>query len=76
MKKSKVFQFWAKMDEKNGEKIEYDWVKGNLIIQKKHFDILNEQNVAGAADQDRGADEGVELTNMIDKIFEDESYEH
>ena len=65
----------------NGEEIEYDWVKGNLIVPELLTDILCEQNVKGDADQDRDNndgdddDEGVEMTNMVDEVFEDESDE-
>ena len=64
--------------EKNGEEIEYDWVKGNLILPEQLIDILCEQNVEGDADQDRDDDDddqGVEMTNMVDEVFEDESDE-
>ena len=58
----------------NGEEIEYDWVKGNLIVPEQLIDILCEQNVMGDADQDRDKDdgvghEGVEMTNMVDEVF-------
>ena len=65
----------------NGEEIEYDCVKGNLIVPEQLIDILCEQNVEGDADQDRDDDddndddEGVEVTNMVDEVFEDESDE-
>ena len=55
---------------------EYDWVKGNLIVPEQIIDILCEQNVEGDADQDRDDydddddDEGVEMTNMVDEVFE------
>ena len=66
------------MDEKNGEEIKYNWVKGNLIIHEQHINILCEQYVQGDADQGRDNDdgdddEGVERTNMVDEVFEDES---
>ena len=32
---------------KNGEEIEYDWVKGNLIIPEELIDILCEQYIEG-----------------------------
>ena len=61
---------------------EYDWVKGNLIVPEQLIDILCEQNVEGDADQNRDDyddddddDEGVEMTNMVDEVFEDESDE-
>ena len=31
----------------NGEEIEYDWVKGNLIVPEQLIDILCEQNIVG-----------------------------
>ena len=62
----------------NGEEIEYDWLKGDLIVPEQFINILCEQNVEGDADQDRddddgGDDDGVEMTNMLDEVFEDES---
>ena len=46
-----------------------------LIIPEQLIDITGEQNVEGGADQDRGNDddEGVEITKMIDEVFEDET---
>ena len=35
------------MDGKNGEEMEYDWVKGNLMITKHHIYILCGQTVKG-----------------------------
>ena len=43
MKTSKAFQIWTKVDGKNGKKIEYDWVKWNLIIPEQLINILCEQ---------------------------------
>ena len=61
----------------NGEEIEYDWVKRNLIVPEQLIDILCEQNVERDADQDRDDDdEGIEMTNMVDKVFEAESDEN
>ena len=58
------------------EEIEYDWVKGNLNVPEQLINILCEQNVNGDVDQDRNDDEGVvDMTNMVDKVFEDESDE-
>lgn len=60
----------------DGEEIEYDWVKGNLIVPEQLIDILCEQNVDRDTDQDRDDDdhdEGFEMTNMVDEVFEDES---
>ena len=65
------------------EEIEYDWVKGNLNVPEQLINILCEQNVDGDADQDTdddGVDEDddegvVDMTNMVDKVFEDESDE-
>ena len=67
----------------NVEEIEYDWVKGNLNVPEQLINILCEQNVDGDADQDTdddGVDEDddegvVDMTNMVDKVFEDESDE-
>ena len=71
-----------KRDSKiNGEENEYEWVKGNMIVPERRIDILCLQNVDGDADDDDDADdgddddEGVEMTNMVDKVFEDESDE-
>ena len=53
-------------------------MKGNLIVPGEQLvNILCVQNVAGYADQDRNGDddEGVEMTNMVDEVFEDESDE-
>ena len=52
METSQAFQIWTKVGGgKNGEKIEYDWVKGNLIIPEQLVNILCEQN--GEGDQIR-----------------------
>ena len=62
----------------NGKKIEYICAKENLTVSEQLIDILGEQNVEGDADQDRNDgddDEGVEMTNMVDKVFGDESDE-
>ena len=62
----------------NGKEIEYLCAKENLIVPEQLIDILGEQNVEGDADQDRNDgydDEGVEMTNMVDKVFGDESDE-
>ena len=73
---SRSRQEWV---ENKWEEIEYDWVKGNLIVPEQLIDILCEQNVEGDADQDSDddgdGDEGVEMTNMVDEVFEDESDE-
>ena len=47
----------------------------NLIIPEQLIDILCEQNVEGDADQDRDTDdgdddEGVEMPNIVDEVFE------
>ena len=51
----------------NGEKIKYDWVKGNLlfhthllflIVPEQLIDSLCEQNVEGDVDKDRDNDDG------------------
>ena len=51
-----------------------------MIITEQLINILCEQNVEGDADQirdndDGNYDEGVEITNMVNKVFEDESDE-
>ena len=59
----------------DGDEIEQDWVKDNLIVPAHLIDILYDQNNAGEADQDLDDDdndEGVDLTNMVDEVFEDE----
>ena len=76
MKTSKAFQIWTKYVEINGKEIDYLWVKENLIVPKQFINILGEQNVDGDGDQDRNDcinDEGVEMTFMVDEVFEDES---
>ena len=55
-------------------------MKGNLIIPEQLINISCEQNVEVNADQDSDNDdgddnEGVEMTNMVDEVFEDESDE-
>ena len=59
----------------NGKGMEYLWVKENMIVPAQVINILGEQNVEGDVDQDRNHgdndDEGVELTYMADKVFED-----
>ena len=80
MEKARPFRSGQKWMEKNGEEIEYNCVKGNLIISEQLVNILCEQNVEVNADQDRDNgdgddDEGVEMTDMVDNVFEDESDE-
>ena len=63
--------------EKNWEENEYNWVKGNLIPEQL-IDILCEQYVEGVHIRDNDDcddNEGVEMTNMVDKVFENESDE-
>ena len=60
----------------NGEEIEYDLEKGNLIVPEQLIHILCEQNVEVDADLDRendngDDDEGIEMTNIVDDGFED-----
>ena len=66
--------------EIHGEEIEHGLVKGNLIIHEQLIDIFCERTVEGDADQyrdaDDGDDEGFEMTNMVDEVFEDESDEY
>ena len=64
----------------DGKEIEYHWVKENWIVPRQLIDILGEQNVDRGADQDRDDDdgyydEGVEMTNMVDEVFIEESDE-
>ena len=71
---SKSGQKWM---EKDGEEIKYAWVKGDLIVPAQLIDSLFDQNNDGKADQDLDDDdEGVELTNMVDEVFEGESDEN
>ena len=54
-------------------------MKDNLIAPAQLIDILCDQNNNGEADHDLDDDdneEGVELTNMADEVFEDESDEN
>ena len=60
----------------NGEEIEYDLEKKNLIVPEQLIDILCEQNVEVDADLDRDNDDGddvdgIEMTNIVDDVFED-----
>ena len=56
----------------DGEEIEYDWVKYTLIVPAHLTDILCDQNNDGETDDDDDDnDEGVELTDMVDEVFED-----
>ena len=50
-------------------------MRENVIVCKKLTDILGDQNVEGDADQDINDgdnDESVEITNILDTVFEDE----
>ena len=50
-------------------------MKENLLVPEQLINILDEPNVEGGADQDRNNgndDEGVEMTNMVDEVFEDD----
>ena len=67
--------------EINGKEIDYDWVKGKLIVPEQLVDILCEQNSEGGADQDMDIDNGdddvgVEMTNTVDEVLEAESYKY
>ena len=60
----------------NENEIDYLWVKEFLIVPKQFINILGEQNVDRDGDQDRNGcinDEGVEMTFIVDEVFEDES---
>ena len=60
----------------SGGQIEYDWVKGNLIVPEHLIDILCNQNVTEDNNQEEdnsAVDEGVGLTNMVDEVFENET---
>ena len=61
----------------SSEEIEYDWVKGSLVVPEQLVDILCNQNIVGDDDleDDSAVDEGVEFTNMLDEVFENESDE-
>ena len=76
MKTSKAFQIRTKYVKINEKEIDYLWVKEFLIVPKQFINILGEQNVDGDGDQDRNGcinDEGVEMTFIVDEVFEDES---
>ena len=48
-------------------------------MHPNNFVILGEQNVEGDVDRDRNDgndDEGVEMTKMVDEVFEDASAEN
>ena len=50
----------------------YHWVNENLFVPEQLINILDERNVEEDADQDRdNDDEGVEMKNMVDEVFED-----
>ena len=59
----------------SGEEIDYDWVKGNLVVPEQLIDILCEQNVEEGADQDSDEEEeeDFEMTNMVDEVYQDDS---
>ena len=59
----------------NGDQIEYEWTKGNLIVPEQLVEILCNRTAAYEDDdhQDDNAVEGTELTNMLDEVFEVES---
>ena len=61
----------------SGEEIEYDWVKGSLVVPEQLVDILCNQNIVGddGLEDNSAVDEGVEFTNMLDEVFENESDE-
>ena len=76
MKTSKAFQIRTKYVKINEKEIDYLWVKEFLIVPKQFINILGEQNVDRDGDQDRNGcinDEGVEMTFIVDEVFEDES---
>ena len=60
----------------NGDQIEYEWTKGNLIVPEQLVVILCNQIAADEDDDhqdDNTVDEGIELANMLHEVFEDES---
>ena len=61
----------------SGGEIEYEWTKGNLIVPEQLVEILCDQNVDVDDDQqdESNVDEGVEITNMLDEVFNHESDE-
>ena len=61
----------------SGEEIEYDWVKGSLVVPEQLVDILCNQNIVGdyGLEDNSTVDGGVEFTNMLGEVFEIESDE-
>ena len=60
----------------NGDQIEYIWTKGNLIVPEQLVEILCNQTAADEDvnhQDDNTVYEGIELTNMLDEVFEDQS---
>ena len=57
--------------------IEYEWTKRNLFVPEQLVEILCDQNVDVDDDQqvESNVDEGVEMTNMLDEVFGNESDE-
>ena len=57
--------------------IEYQWTKEKLIVPQQLVEILCSQNPDMDDDQQDESivDEGVEMTNMLDEVFENESDE-
>ena len=56
----------------SGGDIEYQWTEGNLIIPEQLVEILCDESPDMDGDQqDEGIfDEGVEMTNMLDEVYE------
>ena len=61
----------------SGDDIEYQWKKENLIVPQQLVEILYSQSPdMDDAQQDESiVDEGVEMTNMLDEVFENASDE-
>ena len=61
----------------SGDDIEYQWTKEILIVPQQLVEIMCSQNPDMDDDQQDESivDEGVEMTNMLDEVFENESGE-
>ena len=60
----------------HGEEINYDWVKGDLIVPEQFVDILCDQNLKDDTQEDDSTvDEEPEFANLEDEVFENDSDE-
>ena len=62
----------------SGDDIEYQWTKENSIVHQQLVNILCGQNpdVDDDRQDDSIVDEGVEMTNTLDEVFDNESDEN